>query len=73
MEEMKGTSRGSRDPNRSGLPRRIMIYSHYPKSHDPEADPDRRNRPAREYSQKFENEYRKLVEKGEYTDHFRAP
>jgi hypothetical protein len=58
------------EPNRSGLPRRVMIYSHYPKSHDPEADPDRRNRPTRRYSQEFEDRYRAMVADGSFTDRF---
>lgn len=46
------------EPNRSGLPRRLMIYSHYPRSHDPHQDPDRRNAPLRQYAQSFESQYR---------------
>ena len=52
------------EPNRSGLPRRVMIYSHYPRSHDPDADPDRRNGPVRAYSREFEQRYRDLVDAG---------
>jgi len=52
------------EPNRSGQPRRVMIYSHYPRSHDPDADPDRRNGPIRAYSREFEQRYRDLVDSG---------
>lgn len=52
------------EPNRSGLPRRVMIYSHYPRSHDPAADPDRRNGARRIASQEFERRYRALVDGG---------
>jgi hypothetical protein len=61
------------EPNRSGLPRRVMIYSHYPRSHDPDADPDRRNGPARAYSQDFEAQYRDALEAGRYKDRFHLP
>ena len=59
------------EPNRSGLPRRVMIYSHYPRSHDPAGDPDRRNGPVRAYSREFEQRYRDLVAAGEYEPAFR--
>jgi ectoine hydroxylase-related dioxygenase (phytanoyl-CoA dioxygenase family) len=52
------------EPNRSGQPRRVMIYSHYPRSHDPGGDPDRRNAPIRAYSREFEQRYRDLVDSG---------
>jgi ectoine hydroxylase-related dioxygenase (phytanoyl-CoA dioxygenase family) len=58
------------EPNRSGQPRRVMIYSHYPRSHDPDADPDRRNGPVREYSRAFEREYLDLVESGAFVPPF---
>jgi ectoine hydroxylase-related dioxygenase (phytanoyl-CoA dioxygenase family) len=58
------------EPNRSGLPRRVMIYSHYPRSHDPAADPDRRNGPVREYSRAFEDEYREMVRSGAFDPPF---
>ena len=61
------------EPNRSGLPRRVMIYSHYPRSHDPAGDPDRRNGPVRAYSREFEQRYRDLVAAGEYEPAFRLP
>ena len=47
-------------PNPTRLPRRLMIYSHYPKSHDPDAEPDRRNGPTRRYAQDFERRYAEL-------------
>jgi ectoine hydroxylase-related dioxygenase (phytanoyl-CoA dioxygenase family) len=54
------------EPNRSGEPRRVMIYSHYPRRHDPGADPDRRNAPVREYARQVEREYRdRLAATGE--------
>jgi len=55
------------EPNRSGRPRRVMIYSHYPRSHDPDGDPDRRNGPVREYSREFEQRYCDLVDSGAVT------
>jgi len=55
------------EPNRSGRPRRVMIYSHYPRSHDPDGDPDRRNGPVRESSREFEQRYRDLVDSGAVT------
>jgi len=58
------------EPNRSGLPRRVMIYSHYPRSHDPDADPDRRNGPVREYARAFEREYLDLVDSGAFVPPF---
>lgn len=59
------------EPNRSGEPRRVMIYSHYPRSHDPAGDPDRRNAPVREYSRQFEQRYRDLVDSGKAVAGFR--
>jgi ectoine hydroxylase-related dioxygenase (phytanoyl-CoA dioxygenase family) len=58
------------EPNRSGQPRRVMIYSHYPRAHDPDGDPDRRNGPVREYSRTFEDRYRELVDSGEVAPAF---
>lgn len=52
------------EPNDSGRPRRLMIYSHYPRSHDPDGDPDRRNRPIREYAGEFERRYRAALADG---------
>ena len=42
------------EPNRSGEPRRVMIYSHYPESHDDGGGADRRNGPIRDYARDFE-------------------
>jgi ectoine hydroxylase-related dioxygenase (phytanoyl-CoA dioxygenase family) len=56
------------DPNLSGLPRRMMIYSHYPADHG--GDPDRRNGPMRVRATAFEDEYRAMVADGRYTDLF---
>ncbi len=61
------------EPNRSGEPRRVMIYSHYPRSHDPEGDPDRRNGPIREYSRRFEQRYLDLVASGDAAATFETP
>jgi hypothetical protein len=47
-----------------------MIYSHYPRSHDPDADPDRRNASVREYSRAFEREYLDLVDSGAFVPPF---
>lgn len=52
------------EPNRSGQPRRVMIYSHYPRSHDPDGDHDRRNGPIRDYARQFEQRYRDLADSG---------
>lgn len=52
------------EPNESGEPRRLMIYSHYPLGHDPDGDPDRRNRPIREYATAFEDRYRAALADG---------
>lgn len=57
-------------PNRSGLPRRVMIYSHYPRSHDAGGEPDRRNGPTRRYAQDFEAKYREMVANGSYRPRF---
>ncbi len=57
-------------PNRSGLPRRVMIYSHYPRSHDPAAEPDRRNGPIRRYAQDFEARYRAKLADRSFRDVF---
>lgn len=60
------------EPNRSGRPRRLMIYSHYPRGHDPDGDADRRNRPIREYATQFEDRYREAVASGAARDRFTA-
>ncbi|HXW82554.1 MAG TPA: phytanoyl-CoA dioxygenase family protein [Acidimicrobiales bacterium] len=52
------------EPNRTGEPRRMMIYSHYPRSHQPAEDPDRRNRPTRDKAGPIEAEYRKMIAAG---------
>jgi Phytanoyl-CoA dioxygenase (PhyH) len=52
------------EPNHSGRPRRMMIYSHYPKAHQPAEDPDRRNRPTRDKAGPMEAEYKRMVEAG---------
>jgi Phytanoyl-CoA dioxygenase (PhyH) len=52
------------EPNRTDEPRRMMIYSHYPRSHQPGADPDRRNRPTRDQAAPMEAEYRKWIASG---------
>lgn len=57
-------------PNRSGLPRRVMIYSHYPRSHDAAGEPDRRNGPTRRYAREFEAKYRAMVANGSYRPRF---
>lgn len=63
------------EPNDSGSPRRLMIYSHYPKSHDggEDADADRRNRWLRDLSAESDARYAELVSSGEYTPVFTAP
>jgi hypothetical protein len=52
-------------PNTSGRPRRIMIYSHYPDRVD--MGQDVRNGPTRVREQPYEQQYRELVERGEFT------
>jgi ectoine hydroxylase-related dioxygenase (phytanoyl-CoA dioxygenase family) len=53
------------EPNLSGLPRRLMIYSHYPRSHDASGgDADRRNAPWRAAAQAFEQDYLDAVAAG---------
>jgi ectoine hydroxylase-related dioxygenase (phytanoyl-CoA dioxygenase family) len=49
------------EPNRSGEPRRVMIYSHYPRRHDPHAEPDRRNGPVRDYARDVERRYAEML------------
>lgn len=49
-------------PNLSGLPRRVMIYSHYPQSFDGGADADRRNAGIRARGHEHEARYRALLE-----------
>jgi Phytanoyl-CoA dioxygenase (PhyH) len=52
------------EPNRSTEPRRMMIYSHYPRSHQTNDDPDRRNRPARDKAAPMEADYRGMIASG---------
>ena len=63
------------EPNESGSPRRLMIYSHYPKSHDggADADADRRNRWLRDLAAESDARYAALVSSGEYDPAFTAP
>ena len=58
------------EPNRSGQPRRVMIYSHYPRSHDPDGNPDRRNGPVRNVSREFEQRYLDLVDANNIASQF---
>lgn len=58
------------EPNRSDRPRRAMIYSHYPRSHDPDTEPDRRNGPVRDYAGACEDRYRGMVAAGDHADRF---
>jgi len=57
--------------NRSGRPRRIMIYSHYPDRVD--MGHDVRNGPTRLREQPYEQQYQELVARGEYAPTFTAP
>jgi hypothetical protein len=41
-------------PNSSGLPRRLMINCHNPKSRNPAEDPDRRSGLTRQHAQDLE-------------------
>ncbi len=58
-------------PNVSGKPRRLMIYSHFPKASN--MGNDVRNGPARLRESPYEWEYQRLKEEGAYTDRFQAP
>jgi ectoine hydroxylase-related dioxygenase (phytanoyl-CoA dioxygenase family) len=58
-------------PNSSGRPRRIMIYSHYPDRVD--MGHDARNGPTRVREQPYEQQYRDMVARGEFTPVFTAP
>ncbi|MDA0323938.1 MAG: phytanoyl-CoA dioxygenase family protein [Verrucomicrobia bacterium] len=58
-------------PNTSGRPRRIMIYSHYPKSFN--MPWDARNGRNRLRESPWEREYMRMKERGDYTDTFHAP
>jgi ectoine hydroxylase-related dioxygenase (phytanoyl-CoA dioxygenase family) len=57
--------------NTSGRPRRIMIYSHYPARVD--MGQDVRNGPTRRREQPFEQQYRDMAARGEFTPGFTAP
>jgi ectoine hydroxylase-related dioxygenase (phytanoyl-CoA dioxygenase family) len=56
--------------NRSGRPRRIMIYSHYPDRVD--MGQDVRNGPGRRREQPYEQQYREMVARGDFTPVFAA-
>lgn len=58
------------DPNTTQEPRRVMIYSHYPKQAD--MGIDIRNGPNRLRESPWEWQYRRLKEAGEYEDTFSA-
>ncbi|MDX6225306.1 MAG: hypothetical protein QOE64_1682 [Frankiales bacterium] len=51
-------------PNRTARPRRLIIYSHFPSTH--EAEPDARNRDLRAAGQEHEREYADLLSDGGY-------
>ena len=57
--------------NLSGKPRRLMIYSHYPKAANMGADV--RNGPTRLHESPYEWEYVRKRDRGEVSDVFRAP
>ena len=58
-------------PNLSGKPRRLMIYSHYPKAADMGIDV--RNGPGRLRESPYEWEYIRKRDRGEISDTFKAP
>ncbi len=58
-------------PNVSGRPRRIMIYSHYPRVAD--MGHDVRNGPKRLVESPYEWEYQRMKTGGEFEDVFAAP
>lgn len=58
-------------PNMSGKPRRIMIYSHYPKAAD--MGHDIRNGPARLRETPWERQYYRMKDTGVFKDVFKAP
>jgi ectoine hydroxylase-related dioxygenase (phytanoyl-CoA dioxygenase family) len=55
--------------NQTDEPRRLMLYSHYPSTHEIEFD--KRNRPLRERSREHESRYRQLADSGRFTPAFR--
>lgn len=65
----------SSTPNRSSVPRRLMIYSHYPEVEGEEAGIsfDERNGPGRLRESPYEWEYQRMKERREFTDQFEAP
>ena len=58
-------------PNVSGRPRRLMIYSHFPKAAN--KGNDVRNGPGRLLESPWEWEYQRKKERGEFVDEFEAP
>jgi len=58
-------------PNVSGKPRRLMIYSHFPKASNMGADV--RNGPARLRESPYEWAYQRMKDRGDYIDQFEAP
>ena len=51
-------------PNRTDKPRRLIIYSHFPSTHD--VEPDARNRQLRAAGREHESEYAELLRAGGY-------
>ncbi|MFD1675237.1 phytanoyl-CoA dioxygenase family protein [Alicyclobacillus fodiniaquatilis] len=58
-------------PNTTDLPRRLMIYSHYPSRID--KGHDVRNGPTRLRESPWEEAYHRMKESGKYVDTFHAP
>jgi len=63
----------SSNPNTSGDPRRLMIWSHYPESEGEGLYAGERMAPKRLRESPYEWEYQRMKERGEYTDRFEAP
>jgi ectoine hydroxylase-related dioxygenase (phytanoyl-CoA dioxygenase family) len=57
--------------NDTHIPRRVMIYSHFPKKFN--MGDDVRNGPTRRFEKPFEEKYRQLLASGEYKKTFTAP
>lgn len=55
--------------NRTDHPRRVLIYSHYPSTH--EIEPDKRNRPLRERSRDHERRYQQRLDSGKFRPTFK--
>lgn len=55
--------------NRTPNPRRLLIFSHYPETHD--VEPDKRNRHLREAGSAHERRYTELLARGAYSPAFR--